>query len=47
MTITAKITDPDGVGPVTLSYQTVDPGAYIRTTDAGLRHELDRPADGR
>ena len=34
VTITAKITDPDGMGPVTLSYQVVNPGAYIRLTDA-------------
>nr|WP_226895531.1 lamin tail domain-containing protein [Luteolibacter marinus] len=34
VTITARITDPDGVGTVTLAYQTVDPGAYIRLTDA-------------
>ncbi len=32
--ITAKITDPDGLGAVTLSYQFSDPGAYIRGTDA-------------
>lgn len=32
--ITAKITDPDGMGAVSLAYQTVDPGAYIRLTDA-------------
>ena len=32
--ITAKITDPDGVGPVTLDYQLVNPGNYIRRTDA-------------
>ncbi len=32
--ITAKLTDLDGMGAVTLSYQTVDPGAYIRLTDA-------------
>ena len=32
--ITAKITDPDGMGPVTLSYQLVNPGTYIRRTDA-------------
>jgi len=30
VTITAKITDSDGVGPVTLQYQLVDPGRYIR-----------------
>ncbi|MCW5556071.1 MAG: lamin tail domain-containing protein [Verrucomicrobiae bacterium] len=34
VTITAKITDPDGMGAVTLAYQTVDPGAYVRLTDA-------------
>ncbi|MGI8604245.1 MAG: lamin tail domain-containing protein [Verrucomicrobiales bacterium] len=33
VTITAKITDPDGVGSVQLEYQTVDPGSYIRKTD--------------
>lgn len=33
VTITARITDPDGVGPVSLSYQLVDPGVYIRLTD--------------
>ena len=32
--VTAKITDADGVGPVTLSYQLVDPGSYIRRSDA-------------
>jgi len=30
VTITARITDPDGMGPVTLQYQIVDPGHYIR-----------------
>ncbi|WP_035609755.1 CotH kinase family protein [Haloferula sp. BvORR071] len=34
VTITARITDPDGMGAVSLAYQTVDPGAYIRLTDA-------------
>lgn len=34
VTITAKVTDPDGVGTVNLAYQTVDPGSYIRLTDA-------------
>lgn len=34
VTITAKITDPDGMGVVNLAYQTVDPGSYIRLTDA-------------
>lgn len=34
VTITARITDPDGMDAVSLSYQTVDPGSYIRLTDA-------------
>ena len=34
VTITAKITDPEGIGTVNLAYQTVDPGSYIRLTDA-------------
>ena len=34
VTITAKITDPQGVGTVSLDYQVVDPGSYIRITDA-------------
>ncbi len=34
VTITAKITDPDGVGNVSLQYQLVDPGSYIALTDA-------------
>ncbi|MCW1923586.1 CotH kinase family protein [Luteolibacter arcticus] len=33
VTITAKVTDPDGIGTVNLAYQTVDPGNYIRLTD--------------
>ena len=33
VTITARITDPDGMGAVTVAYQTVDPGSYIRLTD--------------
>ncbi len=33
VTVTAKITDPDGVGTVNLEYQVVDPGQYIRLTD--------------
>jgi hypothetical protein len=36
VTITAKITDPDGVGPVELEYQIVSPGSYIRLTDSGF-----------
>ena len=34
VTITAKITDPDGVAAAWLEYQIVEPGAYIRLTDA-------------
>ncbi len=34
VTITARITDPDGVGPVRLAYQVVDPGRYLRKSDA-------------
>lgn len=32
--ISAKVTDPDGVENVTLSYQVVAPGSYIRKSDA-------------
>lgn len=32
--ITAKVTDPDGVAGVTLAWQGVEPGAYIRKKDA-------------
>jgi hypothetical protein len=31
--ITAKVTDPDGVQTVTLSYQRVEPGSYIHKND--------------
>lgn len=34
VTITAKLTDPDGMGAVTLEYQAVSPGSYVRLTDA-------------
>lgn len=34
VTITAKITDPEGVQSASLSYQLVDPGSYINLTDA-------------
>ena len=34
VTITAKVTDPDGVASVTLLYQVVNPGAYIARFDA-------------
>jgi autotransporter-associated beta strand protein len=33
VTVTARITDPDGVGPVNLLYQAVEPGNYIRISD--------------
>jgi hypothetical protein len=33
VTITAKVTDPDGVASVTLLYQVVNPGAYIARFD--------------
>jgi hypothetical protein len=36
VTITAKVTDPDGVGSVLLEYQAVNPGAYLRKTDAAF-----------
>ena len=35
--ITSLISDVDGVGPVTLSYQLVDPGNYIRKNDAAYQ----------
>lgn len=34
VTITAKVTDPDGVVGVTLCYQIVNPGSYIRIDDS-------------
>ncbi len=34
VTITCKVTDPDGVADVTLEYQIVDPGSYIPITTA-------------
>src|SRR5882672_4632951 len=33
VTITAKVTDPDGVASVVLQYQIIDPGSYIKLTD--------------
>jgi hypothetical protein len=33
VTVTAKVTDPDGVQGVTLDYQIVEPGNYLRLTD--------------
>ena len=35
VTISAKVTDPDGVDSVILSYQIVNPGGYIRKSDPG------------
>jgi autotransporter-associated beta strand protein len=35
--ITARITDPDGMGAVSLAYQLVDPGNYIRLSDAAYQ----------
>lgn len=34
--ITAKVTDPQGVAAVHLSYQVVEPGRYLRKTDAAF-----------
>ncbi|MFN0129829.1 MAG: lamin tail domain-containing protein [Verrucomicrobiales bacterium] len=34
VTVTAKVTDPQGVASVSLSYQAVSPGVYIRKSDA-------------
>lgn len=33
VTLTAKVTDPDGVASVVLHYQVVEPGTYIRLSD--------------
>ncbi|RYD31068.1 MAG: hypothetical protein EOP86_18715, partial [Verrucomicrobiaceae bacterium] len=38
VTVTATVTDPDGVGSVILRYQMVDPGAYVRRTDAAFNN---------
>ena len=40
VTITAKVTDPDGVQSVTLFYQIVDPGAYLPAYIAWTPSEL-------
>ena len=34
--VSARVSDPDGVGTVTLEYQPVDPGNYIRRNDAAF-----------
>ncbi|MBN1846209.1 MAG: lamin tail domain-containing protein, partial [Sedimentisphaerales bacterium] len=34
VTVTAKLTDPDGIATVTLRYQCIDPGSYIALADA-------------
>ncbi|MBN1816036.1 MAG: lamin tail domain-containing protein [Sedimentisphaerales bacterium] len=44
VTITAKVTDPDGVAAVTLQYQIVEPGHYIRYEYSdGNNHRLPDP----
>ena len=44
VTITAKVTDPEGVASVTLQYQLVDPGHYIRyqKSNGDNQRSLDR-----
>ncbi|MHB1034538.1 MAG: lamin tail domain-containing protein [Pirellulales bacterium] len=37
VTISAKVTDPDGVAGVTLEYQIVEPGNYISISDAAYK----------
>jgi len=47
--ISARITDPDGIGPVSLRYQIVEPGQYIEATDAAYENvwaELPMRDDG-
>jgi hypothetical protein len=39
--ITAKITDPEGVGLVSLDYQVVDPGNYIELSDPAYASDWD------
>jgi len=36
VSVTATVTDPDGVGSVVLRYQIVAPGSYIRKTDSAF-----------
>ncbi|MEO7319314.1 MAG: lamin tail domain-containing protein, partial [Chthoniobacteraceae bacterium] len=36
VTVTARVTDPDGVAAVNLEYQIVAPGSYIRRTDGAF-----------
>ncbi len=36
--VSAKVTDPDGVASVTLFYQAVQPGGYIRKTDSNYEN---------
>ena len=36
--VSARITDPDGVASATLSYQIVNPGSFIRKTDAAYEN---------
>lgn len=47
--VTAKVTDPNGVGEVTLSYQIVAPGRYVPRSDPAYEtgwHELAMNDDG-
>jgi hypothetical protein len=37
VTVSMRVTDPDGVASVVLAYQLVDPGSYIRLTDAAYQ----------
>ncbi len=37
VTVTAKLADPEGMGAVSLEYQLVDPGSYIRVSDAAYQ----------
>src|SRR2546422_4044387 len=39
VTISAKVTDPDGVASVVLEYQLVNPGSYIELTDAAYTNQ--------
>ncbi len=40
--VSCKVTDPDGVASVTLEYQTVLPGRYLRLSDATFETSWDR-----
>ena len=45
MSITAKVTDPDGVASVTLQYQVVLPGSYIELADPAYAAVFNAMAD--